>query len=185
MNREEALRLIEKQVKNRNSIKHMLATEAVMRFLARRFNKNEELWGLTGLLHDIDIELVDYTSNPEEHGKEGALFLEKEGVESEIVEAVKAHNPATGKKAETLMEKAIYCADPLTGLIVAATLVLPSKKISDLTISSVINRYKEKSFARAVNRGIIASCSEMDISLDEFIEIGLKAMQKIAEDLEL
>lgn len=185
MNREDALRLIEKHVKNRNSIKHMLAAEAVMRSLAGRFNEDEDLWGLTGLLHDVDMEIVDYVSNPEEHGKEGAMILEEEGVRPEIVEAVKAHNPATGKKAETLMEKSIYCSDPLTGLIVAATLVLPSRKISDLTTSSVINRYKEKSFARGADRKIIASCSEMGLSLDEFIEIGLGAMQGIAEDLGL
>ena len=131
------------------------------------------------------MEIVNYASNPEEHGKEGAMILKEEGVESKIVEAVKAHNPATGKKAETLMEKAIYCSDPLTGLIVAATLILPSRKISDLTASSVINRYREKSFARGVDREIIASCFEMGISLEEFIEIGLGAMQKIAKELGL
>ncbi len=185
MNREDALILIRKYVKNVNSIKHMMATEAIMRALAKRFNEDEELWGLTGLLHDIDMEIVDYVIEPSKHGKEGAEILKEEGINKEIVEAVKAHNPATGKKAETMMEKAIYCSDPLTGLIVASTLVLPSRKISDLNASSVMNRYKEKSFARGADRDIIASSSEMGISLEEFIEIGLEAMKKIDKELGL
>ena len=183
MNREDALELIGRHVKNENSIKHMLAAEAVMRALAVRFGEDEERWGLTGLLHDIDMEIVDYVADPEEHGKEGAAILEEEGVDREIAEAVRAHNPATGKRPETMMEKAIYCADPLTGLIVASTLVLPSRKISDLTPVSVMNRYKERAFARGADRETIASCSEMGLELEEFISIGLEAMKGIAGKL--
>ncbi len=177
--------MIRKYVKNSNSIKHMMASETIMRALAKKFDEDEELWGLTGLLHDIDMEMVDYAINPSKHGEEGAEILKKEGVDKKVIEAVKAHNPATGKKAETLMEKAIYCSDPLTGLIVASTLVLPSRKISDLNTSSVMNRYKEKSFARGADRDIIALSSEMGISLEEFIEIGLEAMKKIDKELGL
>ncbi len=185
MNREDALKLIRKYVGNENSLKHMLATEAVMRSLANRFGEDEEKWGLTGLLHDIDMEIVDYVTDPENHGKEGAAILKEENVDPEIVEAVKAHNPATGKKPETMMERAIYCADPLTGLIVASALVLPSRKLSDLTPASVMNRYKERAFARGADRETIASCSEMGIELEEFIEVGLDAMKGIAEELGL
>ncbi len=185
MNREDALRLIRKYVGNENSIKHMLATEAVMRSLADRLGEDKDKWGLTGLLHDIDMEIVDYVANPENHGKEGAAILEEEGIEPEIVEAVKSHNPATGKDPITMMERAIYCADPLTGLIVASTLVLPSRKLSDLTPSSVMNRYKERAFARGADRETIASCSEMGIGLEEFIGIGLDAMKGVAEELGL
>lgn len=185
MNRENALELIKQHVKNKNSIKHMLAVEAVMRKLAKHFGENEEKWGLAGLLHDIDMEMVDYKENSQEHGKRGAQILKERGVAKDIIDAVMAHNKETGKKRETLMERAIFAVDPLTGLIVAATLVLPDKKINNLTSESVMKRFKEKGFARGADRDIIASCSEIDLELEEFINIGLKAMQGISEDLEL
>ncbi len=185
MTREQALNLVRKNVKNENSIKHMLATEAIMRALAKHFNENEEVWGLAGLLHDLDMEIVDYRLNPEKQGVVGAEMLEKMGVDRVITEAIKAHNEATGKQRESLIEKAIFCTDPLTGLIVAATLVLPSKKLADLTPQSVLNRFKEKSFARGANREIIASCPEINLTLEEFIKIGLTAMQAISEQLGL
>lgn len=163
----------------------MLATEAVMRSLASRFGEDEEKWGLVGLLHDIDMEIVDYVKDPGKHGNEGARILEEKGLDGELTEAVKSHNPATGKKPETLMEKTIYSVDPLTGLIVASVLVLPSRKISDLSVSSVIRRFKEKSFAKGADREIIASCSEMGLSLEEFVESGLRAMQEINQELGL
>ncbi len=185
MKREQAINLIKKHVKNRNSIKHMLAVEAVMRALAKRFDEDEELWGLAGLLHDIDMEIVDYRNNPEEHGKKGAEILEKEGVSKKVIDAALAHNKATGKKRETDLEKAIHAADPLTGLIVASALIIPSKKINDLTTDSVIKRFKEKSFARGADRETIKCCSEIGLELDKFIEIGLLSMQEISKELEL
>ncbi len=103
----------------------------------------------------------------------------------EIIEGAKAHNPATGKIRETKLEKAIYCVDPLTGLIVAATLVLPTKKLADLSPESVLNRFKEKAFARGADRDKIAACSEIDLTLEEFTKIGLEAMQSISDDLGL
>ncbi len=193
MNRQEALELIKKYVKNENSIKHMLAAEAIMTALAKHFNasallsasENEEAWGLAGLLHDIDMETVDYRTNPEKHGMVGADMLEKMGVDMLIINAIRAHNQATGKTRDNLIEKSIYAADCLTGLIVASTLVLPSKKINDLTLENVLNRFKEKSFARGARREAIASCNETGLSLEEFVKIGLEAMQSIATDLGL
>lgn len=185
MDREEALKLIHQYVKNGNSVKHMLATEAIMRALAKYFSEDEEVWGLAGLLHDLDMEIVDYRNNPEKQGVIGAEMLERMGVDKIITEAIKAHNEATEKIRETRIEKAIFCTDPLTGLIVAATLVLPSKKLADLTVENVLNRFKEKSFARGANREIIASCAEIGLSLEEFVKIGLEVMQKISQDLEL
>ncbi len=185
MNREQALNLINQHVKNQNSVKHMLATEAIMRALARRFSEDEEIWALSGLLHDLDMEIHDYREDPTKHGLITATILEKEGLDSVIIEAVKAHNEETGKVRETKLEKAIYCVDPLTGLIVAATLVLPSKKLADLKAKSILKRFKENHFAKGANREIIAACSEIDLTLEEFIEIGLKAMQGISDDLGL
>ncbi len=185
MSREEAIELISKYVKNENSIKHMLAAEAIMRALARKFQEDEELWGITGLVHDIDMEIADYRVNPEKHGQVGAEILEKEGFDDAIVNAVKAHNEKTGKARETLLEKAIFCTDPLTGLIVAASLVLPSKKLADLSPESVLKRFREKSFARGANRETISACTEIGIELDEFVNIGLNAMQQISEEIGL
>lgn len=185
MKREKALELIKKHVKNRNSIKHMLAVEAVMKALAKRFNEDEDVWGLAGLLHDIDMEIVDYRNNPEEHGKKGAEILGKEDVPEIIINAALAHNKATGKKRETLLEKSIYCSDPLTGLVVASTLVLPERRLSKLSPQSVVKRFKEKAFAKGADRETIMACKEIGLELEEFVSISLSAMQKISEELEL
>jgi uncharacterized protein len=185
MDREKALTLIKSYVKNKNSIKHMLAVEAVMRSLAKRFNEDQDLWGLVGLVHDIDMEIVDYRNNPELHGKKGVEILKKEGFSEKVTNAVLAHNKETGKSRDTLLEKSIYCVDPLTGLIVASVLVLESKKIKDLSPSSVLKRFKEKSFAKGADREVISACSEIGMTLEEFVEEGVQAMQKIEKELEL
>lgn len=185
MKRTEALNLVKKYVKNNNSIKHMLAVEAVMRSLAKKFSEDEEKWGLVGILHDIDMELVDYIKNPSEHATVGAKILKENNINEDIIEATLAHNEETGKKRETLLQKTIYCTDPLTGLIVASALVLPDRKIKKLSTESVLRRFKEKSFARGANREIIESCKEIGLELEEFISIGLSAMQEISEELEL
>jgi putative nucleotidyltransferase with HDIG domain len=186
MNREEALKLVQIHVKNKNSIKHMLAVEAVMRELAEEFKEDRELWGLAGLVHDIDMEIVDYHNNPEKHGPIGVEILQKNGMDNDIIfNAILAHNSATGKERETLLEKSIYCADPLTGLIVAGTLILPSKNIDEVSAESILRRFKEKSFAKGADREIISACSEIGMSLDKFIEIGVSAMKKIKKELEL
>ncbi len=185
MKREDALQLIKKHVKNKNSIKHMLAVEAVMRSLAKKFNEDEDLWGIAGLVHDIDMEIVDYVKEPSLHGRKGGEILRENGFSDEIIEAALAHNHETGKERNSLLEKAIYCSDPLTGLIAASTLVLPSKKLSDLSLSSVKKRYKEKAFAKGANREIIAECEKIELTLEEFMEIGLIAMQEISNELEL
>jgi len=185
MNNNEILELVKKYVKNENSINHMLATEAIMRALAGRFGEDEKIWEISGLVHDIDMEIADYRINPEKHGLIGAEILEKSGFNEAIVNAVKAHNEKTGKARETLLEKAIYCTDPLTGLIVASVLVLPSRKLADLTFESVLKRFREKSFAKGARREVISSCSEIGLTLEEFVQIGLKAMQGINSDLGL
>ncbi|MBZ9578662.1 HDIG domain-containing protein [Patescibacteria group bacterium] len=183
MKKEQALKLVKEKIKNRNLIKHSLAVEACMKALARHFNEDEEKWEITGLLHDIDYE--ETKDDPDKHSILGAEMLEKLGLNEEIVQAVRAHNEMHGMAPESLMAKSLFCVDPLTGLIVAATLVLPSKKINDLTAENVLNRFKEKAFAKGAKREIIAKCSEIDLSLEKFIEICLKAMQEISDELEL
>lgn len=183
MNRSDALQLLKKHVKNKNLIKHMLSTEVVMRQLAEQMAQDSELWGLTGLLHDVDYDQT--VDTPEQHGLRGARILEEKGCPPELIQAVKAHNEALGFEAETLMDKALYAVDPVTGLVVAAALIHPDKKLAAINVDFILNRFKEKSFARGANREQIESCRELGFSLEEFIGISLKAMQDIAKELGL
>lgn len=183
MTREEALDSVKANVENGNLIKHMLATEAVMEALARRLGEDEDEWGLTGLLHDIDVELTEGDMNS--HGKLGADLVREMGANEAMAHAILCHNEAHGIPLETKLDKALFCADPLTGLITAAALVRPDKKLAGVKAKSVRKRFKEKSFAAGASREQIASCSELGLELDEFIELGLKAMQGIARELGL
>jgi len=182
--REEALEILNKNILNQNLRKHCLAVEAIMRGLARHFNEDEEKWGLLGLLHDIDYETTK--DNPEKHSLIGSEMLKDLGFEEDFVKAVASHNEIHNLPLETKMAKALFVSDPLSGLIVAATLVLPSKKINDLTVENVLNRFKEKAFAKGANREHIKKCEELlNLSLEKFIEIALNSMKEIASDLGL
>jgi len=183
MTREEALDSIKANVENKNLVKHMLATEAIMRALARRLGEDEEEWGLTGLLHDIDMELTGEDMST--HSKLGADLARELGAGEDMVHAILCHNEAHGIPLETRLDKALFCVDPLTGLITAAALVRPDKKLAGLTAESVLKKFKEKSFAAGANRQQISLCSEVGLELDEFIELGLEAMRGIAADLGL
>jgi len=183
MTREEALDSIKANVENKNLVKHMLATEAIMRALARRLGEDEEEWGLTGLLHDIDMELTGEDMST--HSKLGADLARELGAGEDMVHAILCHNEAHGIPLETRLDKALFCVDPLTGLITAAALVRPDKKLAGLTAESVLKKFKEKSFAAGANRQQISMCSEIGLELDEFIELGLEAMRGIAADLGL
>jgi putative nucleotidyltransferase with HDIG domain len=181
--REEALDSIRANIENKNTIKHMLATEAIMRALARRFGEDEEEWGLTGLLHDIDMELTE--GDMSTHSRLGADLARELGASEAMARAILCHNQAHGIPMETRLDKALCCADPLTGLITAAALVRPDKRLAGLEANSVMKRFKEKSFAAGANREQIAGCAELGIELDEFIGVGLEAMKKIAPSLGL
>ena len=183
MTREEALDSVKVNVENENLLKHMLATEAVMKALAKRLGEDEEEWGLTGLLHDIDVELTKEDTNS--HSRLGADLAREMGASETMARAILSHNPAHGVPPETKLDKALLCTDPLTGLITATALVRPDKKLAGVQASSVKKRFKEKSFAAGANREQIATCSDIGLELDEFMELGLKAMQGIAGDLGL
>ena len=183
MTREEALDSIKANVENASLIRHMLATEAIMRALARRLGEDEEEWGLTGLLHDIDMELTG--GDMSTHSKLGADLARELGASETMAQAILCHNETHGVPPETKLDKALLCADPLTGLITAAALVRPDKRLVGLEARSVAKKFKEKGFAAAVNRQQIARCSEIGISLDQFIGLGLEAMKGIAPSLGL
>ncbi len=186
LERNEALKLVKKYVNTENSVKHMIATEAVMRGMADYFDEDADLWGIAGLLHDIDMEEVDYRNKPKKHGPRSVEILKEEGVENErILDAVLAHNPEAGKETDSLMEKVIRAADPLTGLIVAATLISPDKDINKIDTDFVMRRFEEKRFATGANREIIKTCENFGMELEEFIKLSLEAMQGVSEELGL
>lgn len=181
MERHRALDLIKDNVKTKNLVKHLLATEAVMRALAEHFKEDPDLWGLAGLVHDLDYDLTK--DDFPQHGKVGANMLAKEGLDEVILHAVRAHSGS--EEAQSMLAKALYCTDPLTGFLVACALINPSKKIKDIDLAFALNRFKEKRFAAGADRNMISSCSDIGLSLDEFISIGLKAIQNISDDIGL
>jgi len=183
MKRDEAINLINKNIKNRNLIKHMLAAEAVMKSLAGELDEDSESWGLAGLLHDIDYDMTE--KDPESHGLVSINILKEFEVQNDVLQAIKSHNEANGSKRRSLMDYALYASDPLTGLIVASALIHPDKKISSIDVKFVMNRFGEKLFAKSVNREQIKSCASFGFDLERFIATGLKAMQNISSDLGL
>lgn len=183
MERAEAVALMRRHLTDRNMRKHSLAVEAVMRGLARRLGGDEEKWGLAGILHDIDYEQT--RDDPDRHSMVGADMLAGMGLGADVVEAVRAHNEAHGLPRDGLMSKALYSCDPLTGLIVAAALIHPEKELAAIDTAFVLHRFGEKSFARGARREPIKACSELGLGLEEFVSIGLQAMQAIAPELGL
>lgn len=180
MRRDEAYQILLEKIKNKNLLKHMLAVEAIMRELANYFGEDEEKWGLCGLLHDFDYE--ETLDNFQDHGKVTEVRFKKE-LPEDILYGIRAHTGLVDRKS--LMDKAIYCADPVSGFIVATALVLPSKKLADVKIENLLNRFKEKHFAKGANREQIMACKELGLELESFLEIALKAMRKISSELGL
>jgi len=185
--RERAIQLLNEHIKNKNLIKHNLAAGALLKALAFHFEKNSEAenWELAGLLHDLDWEETE--ENPAIHTSLTAKILQENNFPQEVIEAIKRHNRAAGNPApETLLEKVLYYTEEITGLIVASALILPSKKIADLTVDSVLRRLKEKSFARGIDRELLKEMSgQINISIEELISIALKTMQRMNEELKL
>ncbi len=180
INREEAWNLLNSKLSTINLIKHCLAVESVMRELAAYLNQDENLWGLTGLLHDLDADLT--INEPEQHTIITCSLLAGQ-VPLCVTNAILAHNYK--HPSETLLDKALLCSDPVTGLIIAATLMHPTRKLQNVDTPFLIKRFKEKRFAAGANREQIASCTELGLTLEEFLEISLKAMQKIDNQLGL
>jgi putative nucleotidyltransferase with HDIG domain len=183
MQRDEALAIVREYIKNENLIRHMLAVEAAMRFYAKRFGEDEELWGNVGLLHDFDWEIHP---DLERHPTAGAPILRERNVPEEIVHAVLSHADHTGIARESRMEKALFACDELTGLIVAVALVRPSRSLADLTAKSVKKKWKDRSFAAGANREEIErGAKEFGVELWEHVDNVIQAMRPIAAELGL
>jgi putative nucleotidyltransferase with HDIG domain len=182
--REEALLLMEQHLESDSMRKHSLASEAIMRGLAPRFDADPEMWGLVGLLHDLDY------NETKDHMTQHAVLTEKilieKGVDQRIADAIKFHNAENlGLSRSEPIHFALTAAETITGMIVAAALVNPDRRIASLKTKSIRKRMKAKEFARSVNRDHILLCEQIGISLDDFIAVSLEAMSSISGDLGL
>ena len=179
--REDALGLIKKYLRNENFIKHCFAVEAIMKKTAEKLEKNKEIWSITGLLHDLDYE---YTKDhPENHATMTAQLLDGL-LPEESINAIKAHNYMhTDYIPTTTIDKALIASDAVSGLIIATALIMPSKKLSDVSIESLIKKFKDQSFAKGCNRKRIELCIDSGIDLEPFLKISLDALVNISADL--
>jgi putative nucleotidyltransferase with HDIG domain len=183
LTRDDAISLVTKHVSKRNILYHMLAVEAIMRALARHFGEDEDKWGLVGLVHDIDYEKTEAT--PEKHGLVAEQIL-KELLPEELLRAIKAHNfMRTGVEPRSIMEKALIASDAMSGLLVACALVMPSKKMVEVKLETVVRKFKDKDFARGADRKRILLCEEIGLTREKFFEIALNALKMIAPEIGL
>lgn len=184
MDRNEAESLLKKYVKSEKMLFHCYASEAVMRALAKRLGRDVEKWGLAGLFHDIDTEITNADSK--KHALVAEELLRDEGIEEDILDAIKMHNEeATGLERTTEFQHALSAGETITGLIYAVALVYPDKKIKDVKPKSVTKRMKQSAFAAAVSRENIMECEKIGLPLNDFAEIALNAMKEIAEKIGL
>lgn len=181
MDRKNSLELIGKYVKNKNLIKHMIATEAVMKRYARELGEDEALWGAAGLVHDIDVELTRDDAGL--HGKKGAEILRQNGYPENLVEAVVNHTKSA--PCGDRMSRLLFSADQVTGLIVASALIHPDKKLASIDRDFVVKRFHEKRFAAGVKRENIKAVEETGIAMDDFIGKSLEAMAAVSNEIGL
>ncbi len=184
LDRDFAVKLLNETVQTPHIITHSYAVEAVMRKLAQKFDpENEELWGLSGLLHDLDNDLVDWRNHPSHHGPKTVEVLKSHNFGNEdMYHAILAHNPATNTKLESTLDRCIYAADPITGFINAIALVYPDKNVNSVKVKSITKRMKETRFAAGANREAMWSIEEL-MPFRDFAELALNAMKEICEQL--
>lgn len=178
--RADAVALVHAYTQSDSLRKHMLAVEAAMRAYARRFGEDEERWGLTGLVHDFDYERFPNAarSATEEHPAEGVRILREHGYPDDVLDAILGHADYTGVPRATLMARALFAVDELTGLVTATALVRPSRAIADVDPAAVRKKMKDKGFARGVNRDdVLRGADELGVPLDEHIAFVVDAMR--------
>jgi len=182
LDRNQALELVRKHVDSESLRRHMYSVEAAMRAYARKYGEDEELFGVTGLVHDFD-----YEKRPDEHPLPGAEILREHGFPEALVHAVLAHNPdRTGVQPQTLLDRTLRACDEVTGLITAAALVRPSRSVLDLEAKSVMKKFKDRAFAAGVDREEVeSSVRELGVDLKEHIQFVIEAMRGIAGELGL
>jgi uncharacterized protein len=194
MKREEAYKLMTEMLQNINLQKHGLAVEAIMRGLCKYLREkhpelpesefDEEEWAVVGMMHDADYELVE--KDPKRHTLVTEEKLRPLGVSDRIINAIKAHHDGIKDGRDNLLESSVYAADELSGLITACALVHPDKKLSSVSVESVMKKFHNKNFAAGARRDQIIACEkELDIPLEKFVELALRSMQGIAGELGL
>jgi putative nucleotidyltransferase with HDIG domain len=181
--RDQQTELLKKYLKSDNLIKHSLAVEAILIALAKRLNKPEEIWAATGLLHDLDYDFTK--TEPHKHATMSSQILE--GIlPKEIIDAIKSHNfRHTDKTPVTSLDKALIAADAVSGLVIATALIIPTKKLKDVQLPTLINKFKDISFARNCDRKRIDLCLDFGLQRNEFLNISLQALTSIDKDLGL
>ena len=183
MDRATAFALLQEHARGDVLIRHGLAVEACMRAYARKLDGDEEVWGIAGMLHDFDW---DVCPTPEDHPQFGAQILRDRGYPEEIVRAVLSHGNHTGVTRESLMEKALFAVDELSGFVIAVALVRPSKSLAETDTRSVRKKMRDKGFARSVNRDdIIQGADELGVDLEQHIEFAIEALKPVAAELGL
>ena len=184
LDRSAAINLLYQYVKNEKMVFHCLASEAVMKGLARKLGRDEEAWGLAGLLHDLDVEITNAEASV--HGTQTEILLKDYDVGPDILDAIRMHNEcSSGKERSTEFQHALAAGETITGLIFATTYVYPEKKLAVVKPKSVVKRMKEKMFAASVKRENILECEKLGISIDEFAALAIASMLPIAEDIGL
>lgn len=182
MNREDAFQMVHQRLMDGPTFSHSLACEACMRALAKHFGEDPDLFGITGLVHDMDLDVCG--EDLEQHTIVAADILRKTGAPEEMVLAVLGHNGKAPR--ESLLANALWVVDPTTGIITASALIRPSRSTSDLTVGSIRKRMKDKRFAAAVNRDQIRQCTPLlGMELDEFLGLCLDAMNQVRDALGL
>ncbi len=187
LRRDDALALMHEYTENENLRRHMYAVEAAMRAYARRFGENEELWAITGLLHDFDYERWpnDAHKPDDEHPSAGVKILRERGYPEEMLQAILGHAEYTGVARETRMAKTLFAVDELTGFLTACALVRPTG-LNDLKVKSVKKKLKDPSFARGVNReDVTRGADELGVDFAEHVELVIEAMREIQDELGL
>jgi len=183
MDRQQALGILCENISDKNTRKHCIAVAAIMEALAGKLEGDKETWWLTGILHDIDYEKT--AGDMKQHGLETAKILEGK-VGEEIIYAIKAHNGInTGVGANSRMDIALIAGDALSGLVISTALIMPSKKLSEVAVESLVKKFKKKDFARAVSREKIMTCQRLNLTQEEFFGIGLEALKGVAGELGL
>jgi len=183
ISRQAALELLQHNIKAESMLKHCLASEVVLRAIARHIGEDEEEYGIAGLLHDIDVEIT--AADPKSHGPYAANILNGL-VTDEMLDAIVMHNEmATGKERVTKFQHALAAGETITGLITATTLVYPDKKLASVKPKSVTKRMKQKAFAASVKRKNILECEEIGIPIAEFAELSVNAMREVSDELGL
>jgi len=183
ISRSDAYDLVTEKVTQKNLVKHILSVEAVMIRLAEEFNEDENIWGLVGLLHDLDYSVT--ADKPEKHTFETERWLAEidAGLTDEMMHAIRAHPGHI--PCESRLDWALYCSDPVTGLIVAGVLMHPKRKLSAVDSEYMLRRFKEKRFAAGADRNAISSCEKLGLDLDRFMTLALEGMTRISDELGL